>query len=200
MLLCVLGACANPSLVDCGDGTVCPGGFACVQSQRLGQPVTTCADPDAQAACAGKSDGATCTLSNSPGTCAGGACAVPQCGDGGRRAAEVCDDGNTVSGDGCNGTCSSNESCGNGILELAEECDCGDAAHPGPASCHDTVNGGGLPQRLHARALGDGVVDPGEVCDLGADNGMGKGYSFDCQSNESRGNGILDFFAGETRG
>jgi len=39
----------------------------------------------------------------------------------------VCDDGNTVSGDGCNATCTSDETCGNGIVDVAagEMCDDG---------------------------------------------------------------------------
>src|SRR5262245_48146172 len=38
---------------------------------------------------------------------------------------EVCDDGNVVDGDGCNSTCTSNETCGNGILDMGETCDDG---------------------------------------------------------------------------
>ncbi len=34
------------------------------------------------------------------------ACTVPRCGDGRHDGGEVCDDGNTVSGDGCAGDCS----------------------------------------------------------------------------------------------
>ena len=67
------------------------------------------------------------------------------CGDGVRQPGEVCDDGNTVSGDGCNATCTSDETCGNGFRDRGEECDDGaansDEAPPG------------MPLRLHAAGV-----------------------------------------------
>src|SRR5690606_4946208 len=52
------------------------------------------------------------------------------------EAGEVCDDGNTVGGDGCSADCRSNEECGNGIRDLAtgEACDDG-----------NTLDGDGCP-------------------------------------------------------
>ena len=56
---------------------------------------------------------------------------VPVCGDGVTTpgvngTGEQCDDGNTVSGDGCSSTCQIETSvCGNGKLETGEECDDG---------------------------------------------------------------------------
>jgi len=47
------------------------------------------------------------------------------CGDGVVASNEACDDGNTVSGDGCNATCTSTEVCGNGFLDPGEPCDDG---------------------------------------------------------------------------
>jgi len=40
---------------------------------------------------------------------------------------EVCDDGNTVSGDGCSSDCRSNETCGNSVVDVikGEVCDDG---------------------------------------------------------------------------
>ena len=38
---------------------------------------------------------------------------------------EVCDDGNTVSGDGCRGDCGKIEVCGDGIVDAGEQCDDG---------------------------------------------------------------------------
>src|SRR5262249_30295002 len=50
------------------------------------------------------------------------------CGDGLVRGTEECDDGNTVSGDGCSATCKK-EFCGDGIVNNSgtEECDDGNA-------------------------------------------------------------------------
>ena len=62
------------------------------------------------------------------------------CGDGAREGAEECDDGNTISGDGCAEDCSEVEggyvchyeegqrdscfqTCGNGVIDFAETCD-----------------------------------------------------------------------------
>ena len=47
------------------------------------------------------------------------------CGDNSLCYLEVCDDGNTSNGDGCNSICVSDESCGNGYLDLGEDCDDG---------------------------------------------------------------------------
>ena len=46
-------------------------------------------------------------------------CAPQRCGDGvlDNMKGEVCDDGNTTSGDGCSSDCKSAETCGNGITE-----------------------------------------------------------------------------------
>jgi cysteine-rich repeat protein len=46
------------------------------------------------------------------------------CGNHTVETGEECDDGNTVSGDGCSATCK-REGCGNGILEVGEECEPG---------------------------------------------------------------------------
>ena len=49
---------------------------------------------------------------------------------------ELCDDGNTISGDGCSANCKSDETCGNGMVDAitGEQCDDGniideDACH-----------------------------------------------------------------------
>jgi MYXO-CTERM domain-containing protein len=59
------------------------------------------------------------------------ACQNLVCGDGRLFAPEECDDGNTVSGDGCSGPLTDGtggcvlEVCGNGVLQTGEECDDG---------------------------------------------------------------------------
>src|ERR1043165_550132 len=55
---------------------------------------------------------------------------LPACGDREiNQADEVCDDGNTASGDGCSGDCKSDETCGNGVLDepKGETCDDGNS-------------------------------------------------------------------------
>ena len=103
------------------------------------------------------------------------------CGDGTVDPGEVCDDGNTVGGDGCRSNCTL-ELCGDGINDPGEQCDDG-----------NTVNGDGCDAACRIEpdpVCGDGTVDPGEVCDDGNTVG-GDG----CRSNctlELCGDGIND--------
>ena len=52
---------------------------------------------------------------------------TPVCGNGLLESGEQCDDGNTLSGDGCSASCTieSTPVCGNGVLESGEQCDDG---------------------------------------------------------------------------
>ncbi len=64
----------------------------------------------------------------------------PCCGNGILETGEECDDGNTVSGDGCSSTCQIETPppppvCGNGILETGEECDDGNTVDGDGCSC-----------------------------------------------------------------
>lgn len=56
-------------------------------------------------------------------------CQPQRCGDGVTDSAEICDDGNLRSGDGCAGDCLSRARCGNGYLDAlrGEQCDDQDA-------------------------------------------------------------------------
>ena len=47
----------------------------------------------------------------------------PRCGDDVIDPGEVCDDGNTVAGDGCRPDCTGIEVCGDGLRDPCEECD-----------------------------------------------------------------------------
>lgn len=93
------------------------------------------------------------------------------CGDGivSPNKGEVCDDGNTISGDGCSADCTSDESCGNGITDVGETCD-----------DHNTISGDGCSANCILENCGDGVYNHqnGEECDTGVDtqacNGNGK--------------------------
>jgi len=49
--------------------------------------------------------------------------AGPVCGDFLVESGEQCDDGNTVSGDGCSASCQLESVCGNGAVEVGETCD-----------------------------------------------------------------------------
>ncbi|MRI91599.1 DUF4215 domain-containing protein [Aggregicoccus sp. 17bor-14] len=74
---------------------------------------------------------------------------------------EVCDDGNTVSGDGCSADCRSLEYCGNGVVDRTrgEVCDDG-----------NTQSGDGCSSDCHSlETCGNGIVDSaaGEQCDDG---------------------------------
>ncbi len=84
---------------------------------------------------------------------------VTICGNGVVDLDEACDDGNTTSGDGCNATCTSDETCGNGFRDPDEWCDDG-----------NTMAGDGCdPSCLEIEPCGNAVVEPlyGEQCDDG---------------------------------
>jgi cysteine-rich repeat protein len=105
----------------------------------------------------------------------------PMCGNGVLDAGEVCDDGNTVSGDGCSADCQSTEVCGNGILDVAagEVCDDGNA-----------VSGDGCSADCQSTEVcGNGILDPGEECEVGMTS------QYPCSPScrlEYCGNGVLD--------
>ncbi|MDP9035357.1 MAG: DUF4215 domain-containing protein [Myxococcota bacterium] len=90
-----------------------------------------------------------------PTSCASDTCGPGYCGDGVVETPEECDDGNTVPGDGCSGTCH---------LEPGWSC-----VVPGKPCVYQWV-------------CGNGRVDPGESCDLGAQNGApASGCTSACQ-------------------
>lgn len=87
------------------------------------------------------------------------------CGNGTVEEPEVCDDGNRRPGDGCNATCTSDETCGNAIVDLGEQCDDGNL-EPGDgcdALCRNEEGcGNGIVER--GEACDDGNTDPGDGC------------------------------------
>ena len=101
------------------------------------------------------------------GTAGGGThvgTAPPACGDGIiNQTDETCDDGNTKAGDGCSGICK---------VEPNHSCpiDPNDPTHSLP--CVVTFK------------CGDGIVNPGEVCDQGTFQGS-PGCSADCKTQEA---------------
>jgi TQXA domain-containing protein len=79
-----------------------------------------------------------------------------RCGDGVRnQSGELCDDGNSVDGDGCDTNCTPTR-CGNGIVTAGEACDDGNAA-----------NGDGCDADCSVTRCGNGIVSIGEECDDG---------------------------------
>ena len=86
------------------------------------------------------------------------------CGNSLVEAGEQCDDGNTVSGDGCSATC---------VLEGEPPVDCGDGVVDAGEQCDDgnTVGGDGCSAVCTTEATpagcGDAIVDGAEECDDG---------------------------------
>ncbi|MGE3629232.1 MAG: DUF4215 domain-containing protein, partial [Sandaracinaceae bacterium] len=85
---------------------------------------------------------------------------IPRCGDTRVDPGEQCDDGNVVACDGCSATCFL-EACGNGRRECMEGCDDG-----------NTANGDGCDAMCAVELdfCGNGILEMGETCDLGAAN------------------------------
>lgn len=81
-------------------------------------------------------------------------CAL-SCGNGILDPGEVCDDGNTTNGDGCDANCKPT-GCGNGVVTEGEACDDG-----------NTASGDGCRADCTLEVCGDGIVDAGEECDDG---------------------------------
>src|SRR6185503_1910237 len=112
------------------------------------------------------------------------------CGDGNPDPGEECDDGNTVSCDGCSSVCRI-ETCGNdridcidrgpGDVPIFEACDDGNTTSGD--TCHGDCS------RLD-NVCGDSHVDSAEECDTG-DTTACDGCSATCQS-ESCGNGMVE--------
>jgi cysteine-rich repeat protein len=108
---------------DCGTGYVCdPVRSSCV-------PDTNQCNKDSDC-----SNGKTCDVYTH--TCV--ARPPARCGDRTIDAGEVCDDGNSVSGDGCSADCKSNEKCGNGILDASKGEKCDDGNQTNTDDCSNT--------------------------------------------------------------
>ncbi|MFH2005055.1 MAG: DUF4215 domain-containing protein [bacterium] len=193
-------------LARCGDG-VPDSGEACDDGEGNSDVVPDacrpgCVPPSCGDGVVDVATGETCDDGEAlPTPTCGSTCMVIYCGNGVLEGSEVCDDANFVAGDGCSPDCLSDETCGNGYADsvVGEQCDCGADVGSMPAGC-DAPNGdpaSACTSNCLARFCGNGVTDPTEVCDDG-NNVPGDGCSPDCLSDESCGNGITDFAAGET--
>jgi cysteine-rich repeat protein len=116
----------------------------------------------------------------------------PICGDGTVDTGEQCDDGNTVAGDGCSATCTTESTsavCGDGKVntDAGEQCDDGNTKSGDgcSATCKTEVAG----------VCGDGTVNTGEQCDDG-NTVAGDGCSATCQTESGAvcGDGKKDDF------
>lgn len=92
----------------------------------------------------------------------------PFCGDGHIDLGEQCDDGGSISGDGCSSVCAVEGRCGDARVDLGEQCD--DA---------NTIAGDGCSSTCKTEACGNSAVDAGEQCDDG-DLTSGDGCSATC--------------------
>lgn len=99
------------------------------------------------------------------------------CGNGHDDPYEMCDDGNLVSGDGCDINCTPSQ-CGNGIAGGQETCDDG-----------NTEPADGCSPTCQLEICGNGILDPGEDCDDG-DVVSGDGCDANCTPTGC-GNGIV---------
>jgi cysteine-rich repeat protein len=137
------------------------------------------------------------------------------CGNGTREGAELCDDGNSTSGDGCSSVCLVEApACGNGRLESGESCDdgnlaagdgcrancsierCGDRIVDARETCDDgnATAGDGCSATclVEAPACGNGRLESGESCDDG-NTAAGDGCSATCLAEAPAcGNGRLE--------
>jgi len=127
----------------------------------------------------------------------GGACTYTAvCGDGKLAMSEACDDGDNLDGNGCNSTCSGVETgwqcrvpgrkcipfCGDGLIIGTENCDDGNAVSGDGCSVRCQVEPGWScdPLPCVKAKCGNGVVETGETCDLGPDNGKFHGDGSGC--------------------
>ncbi|MEZ4293848.1 MAG: DUF4215 domain-containing protein [Polyangiaceae bacterium] len=169
-------ACQFPCVVDpdCDNGDLCAGLAVCEVDH-------TCTYEPA-------ADGTPCP----GGACVSGACKLSTCGDGVVEPGEECDDGNIVGGDGCEPTCKST------CLDAATDCPsplpCNKAACTPQKTCTtepDPAQDGqdcGVDLQCSAGACigvgascGNGVIEPGEDCDFGFENGPGAGCELTCK-------------------
>jgi fibro-slime domain-containing protein len=137
--------------------------------------------------------------------CVGESCVeAAVCGDGIIETGETCDDGNSVPGDGCSGTCQIEPGyacpnpgkpcvftgqglCGDGKIEGTEGCDDGNTVSGDGCSSTCQVEAGysctipGQPcTKTNVATCGDGMVETGEQCDDG-NTVSGDGCSSTCQ-------------------
>jgi len=136
-------------------------------------------------ACEGGADGTPCTTNESPGVCSEGGCIVPICGNGTVEPSELCDDGNSVKGDGCSPKCDSNEVCGNGFVDYLQDEQCDDTNLRNNDGCNSKCqleyrvwrphNPGGIQTSRHVAAAYDSGRQRWVVFGAANTNGLNQG-------------------------
>ena len=135
-------------------------------------------------------DGYACPTAGSPCT------SSLACGDGRLSGGEACDDANKVDGDGCAANCGAVDPgwqcrvpgkkcvplCGDGVLTASENCDDSNAVSgDGCSSTCLTEPGWSCVGAVCTQAVcGNGMVEVGESCDKGAENGLFYGDATGC--------------------
>lgn len=182
---CSFSCTQNPD--SCDDGNPCNGAESCgsVVGPNGGNGM-------ACAAGVPLNDGDACGANM---ICKAGACVATMCGNGVVEPGEQCDDGNPTDGDGCDTDCT--YSCANaandcgGAAPACQMWQC-NASHVCEAVADGGVNGQACPGgagytckngvcSAPAAVCGNGVVEAGEACDLGNQNGTGAGCTAACK-------------------
>ena len=118
------------------------------------------------------------------------------CGDGNIEAPEVCDDGNTVGGDGCRADCLGSEQCGDGFADLAagEQCDAPQdgACLGGCVAC--TCSGGAWGFDEVATAAGLDAINAFDLTGLGAFQAQSVVLSGGLAAGDVNGDGWVDLY------
>ena len=193
MLVLFIGACGDDSTTDSGTDT------------QVNDDTSTDTSEDGSVGgeCEGTADGESCGEEGDQ-ICVAGACVTSRCGDGyvNEASGEVCDDGNTIAGDGCEPgsctysctteeeTCSDGDPC-NGV-EMCDvgthRCQLGEAPTEATAcelegSDEPGVCAGGL---CASPGCGNGTLEAGEECDDGndvQDDGCRTNCTFTCSED-----------------
>lgn len=218
------GACVEPGFEACPRNVYCPAGMTCTLDGDCAEVerVDACAGRAEGAACT-YGDVTVTDAFCRRGVCQAAGCGN---GVVEAELDEACDDGNNASADGCSADCRSDEACGNQRVDAAvgEQCDlgeanggaecradctvpfCGDGIVDASEACDDGDGNSDAPAALGAdrpcrttcrwQACGDGVLDDAERCDDG-NQASADGCAFDCQSDETCGNGYTDFATSE---
>jgi len=161
LLWVIAAGCIEPQLVECPDGRLCPIGTACDVAHA------SCVAPEQLTACADVADLTECLTD---GHCFDGVCITDGCGNGFVELDELCDDGNTTSGDGCSAECISREVCGDGYVDRGRGEECDDQNTTGHDGCTAACTPEDMMWTLHGYDGGGKAADTLGVYDTARGN------------------------------